>query len=57
MVIIRRFVDKNKVTRDELVRFLDCKNGLITAGLYKIVVKYFGSVGLDILNFNLAGGG
>lgn len=56
MVIIRRFIDKNKVTRDELVSFLECKNGLITAGLYKIIIKYFGSVGLDILNLNLAGG-
>lgn len=57
MVIIRRFIDKNKVTRDELVSFLECKNGLITAGLYKIIIKYFGSVGLDILNLNLAGTG
>ena len=57
VVIIRRFVDKNKVTRDELVSFLECKNGLITAWLYKIIIKYFGSVGLDILNLNLAGTG
>ena len=56
MVIIRRFIDKNKVTRDELVSFLECKNGLITAGLYKIIIKYFGSVGLDVLNLNLDGG-
>ena len=50
MTLIVRFVDKNNIIREEFVSFLECRNGLTSAGLYQIINEFLGSVGLDILD-------
>ena len=49
MALILRFVDKNNISREEFLSFLECRNGLTGVGLYQTINEFLGSVGFDIL--------
>ena len=47
MALILRFADKNNITMEEFVSFLECRNGLTVVGLYQTINKFLEPTGLD----------